>query len=53
VEETRVYIRQLVTVLFVEETRVYIWQLVTVFNKTGHQVIHYTWHMVESGTKHQ
>jgi hypothetical protein len=30
VEETRVYIWQIVTVLFVEETRVYIWQLVTV-----------------------
>jgi hypothetical protein len=22
-------------------------------NKTGHKVIHYTWHIVESGIKHQ
>ena len=22
-------------------------------NKTGHHVLHYTWHIVESGIKHQ
>jgi len=22
-------------------------------NKTGHHVIHYNWHIVESGVKHQ
>jgi hypothetical protein len=44
VEETRVYIWQLVTVLFVEETRVYIWQLVTVLFVEETRV--YIWQLV-------